>query len=121
MSLENRVEKLEADVINLHHLILKKEEVKHQVWNDMQEEVHRLCKETAQRVERLEQGQLALEKNQQDLKTEFNDFRQAITGELGSLKSEVGTLKSEVGTLRSEVGTLKSMLSEVLQYVKPVC
>ncbi|WP_263081931.1 hypothetical protein [Endozoicomonas sp. Mp262] len=41
--IEARVEKLETEVFALRQLVHKKDEIKHQVWNEMQEGIHALC------------------------------------------------------------------------------
>ena len=96
MSVELRLEKLENEVLHVRKLLHMKSDNQHEVWNNMQAEVYELCKKNAERLDRLEAGQVRLE------------------AEVSDLKREVADIKARLTRLETDVSDIKGMLQQLL-------
>lgn len=127
MSLECRVEKLEADLFQLRKMVHKKEDNQHQVWNDMQEEVLKLCQTNAERLTALESRASGIELRLVRVETDINEVKERVARletdvsevkqRIVRLEADVAEVKDRVESLETKVDTAVGLLQQVLAKV----
>lgn len=116
MSVEARIEQLEADVFKLRKILHKKNDNQHMVWNDLQDQIrekldehHRLLQslsvDTAELKAKLEQQRSYLITLDFDIK-EMKAKQDGFEKRLERLESGMTDVKSDITSLKEMVQTL---------------
>ncbi len=126
MSLENEVAALRNDVEKLKRRRDLSEESKHRVWNNLQQELLVLCKqthtelnefkqETRQRFDRLENNVMTIKQDQTQTNQRIDRLETSVSEvklDVNNMKSDIGNIKSDISNMKSDITEIKSLLLE---------
>ncbi|WP_263082154.1 hypothetical protein [Endozoicomonas sp. Mp262] len=138
MSLEIEVADLRNDVEKLKRQRDQGEEIKHQIWNNMQEDIHRLCRdnyeqlaafrtearhefdENRRRFEKSEAFQEEVKQRldkseafQEETGQRFDRLEDRMDQKFEQTDQRLGRLEADVSTLKTDVSDMKSDISEI--------